>query len=314
MRIVPYQALRENAAWINLSGRGYIRVGDEDRARLLHAMTTNHVQQLQPGQGCYAFFLNATGRILGDSHILCADDAFLLDTEPETHGKIAQHIERYVIADAVTVEDLSDKVSVLAVEGPAADAIALRMGIDKPPAAGNWTTWNAWQVAAISVTGLPGFRFYGPRLEESQMIGWFAGMGLVEAGRPEWDPVRIENARPRYGDDISEQQIPHETQLLHAIHFSKGCYLGQEIVERVRSRGHVNRKLVQLKVEGKQAPAAKTKLTADGKEVGEITTAAYSPANDCVMALGYVRVEHGKPGSKLDAGGASAEVTDRAPA
>ena len=99
-----YQALRESAAWIDLSGRGKIRVTGEDRARLLHAMTTNDVQNLKPGDACYAFFLNAQGRILADVNILCFEDHFLLDTEPETARKVFEHLDKFIIADDVTLE------------------------------------------------------------------------------------------------------------------------------------------------------------------------------------------------------------------
>ena len=103
-----YTALREDAAWLDLSGRGKIRATGEDRARLLHAMTTNQVETLQPGEGCYAFFLNAQGRILADVNLLCFEDHFLLDTEPETRTKVYEHLDRYIIADDVTLEDQTE--------------------------------------------------------------------------------------------------------------------------------------------------------------------------------------------------------------
>ena len=115
-----YTALRESAAWIDLAGRGVIRLTGEDRARLLHAMTTNQVEKLQPGSGCYAFFLNAQGRILADVNILCFEDHFLLDTEPEVRTKVYEHLDRYIIADDATLEDRSAATAVLAIEGPRA--------------------------------------------------------------------------------------------------------------------------------------------------------------------------------------------------
>jgi tRNA-modifying protein YgfZ len=117
----------------------------------------------------------------------------------------------------------------------------------------------------------------------------------------------VENRRPRYGVDFSEANIPQETQLLHALHFSKGCYLGQEIVERVRSRGHVNKQLAALHIEDTVVPAAGTKLTVDGKEVGEITSAVYSPALGGIAAFGIVRVEAAR-GGNLRAGDAPVKL------
>src|ERR1035441_4371789 len=113
-----YNELREGAAWLDVSGRGKIRVAGEDRARLLHAMTTNHIQQLTPGTGCYAFFLTAQGRILADVNVLCRQDSFLLDTEPETLQRLVEHLDKFIIADDVTLEDLTPALATITVEGP----------------------------------------------------------------------------------------------------------------------------------------------------------------------------------------------------
>src|SRR5712692_8434989 len=113
-----YQALRESVGYLDLSARGKIFVTGEDRVRLLHAMTTNHIQQLQPGQGCYAFFLNAQGRILADVNLLVLPDRILLDLEPELRERVYQHLDKYIIADDVTLEDASDAWTALDVEGP----------------------------------------------------------------------------------------------------------------------------------------------------------------------------------------------------
>jgi aminomethyltransferase len=110
-----YNELRGGAAWLDVSGRGKIRVAGEDRARLLHAMTTNHIQQLTPGTGCYAFFLTAQGRILADVNVLCRQDSFLLDTEPETLQKLVEHLDKFIIADDVTLEDLTPALATIAV-------------------------------------------------------------------------------------------------------------------------------------------------------------------------------------------------------
>src|SRR5271168_5291981 len=123
-----YEALMTSAALLDLSRRGRIRLTGEDRARLLHAMTTNHVQQLKPGDGCYAFFLNAQGRILGDVNLFCLEDHFLLDTEPETRHKLFEHLDRYIIADDVTLTDETDRLSTIAIEGPEAPAILTKIG------------------------------------------------------------------------------------------------------------------------------------------------------------------------------------------
>jgi aminomethyltransferase len=309
MRSAPYQALRESAAWIHLAGRGVIYATGADRARLLHAMTTNHIQQLQPGQCEYAFFLNAQGRILADVNVVCTEEAFLLDTEPSTRATVYQHLDRYIIADDVTLDDRSDHAAVIALEGPRSRQLLLEIGVDPPPDRGRWTAWNTWIAAGITAAGGSGYRFFVPAAEKDSLVSWLTGLGIVEAGEPELRVVRLENAHPRYGIDFSERYIPHETQLLHAIHFNKGCYLGQEIVERVRSRGLVNRKLVGLRMAGSQPPEPKTKITSEGKDIGEITSAAYSPALGHVVAMGYVRVEQLAANAPMEAAGVEVKVT-----
>src|SRR5205085_9556148 len=135
-------ALREGAAWLDLSGRGKIRAVGEDRARLLHAMTTNQVETLKPGEGCYAFFLTAQGLILADANLLCFEDHFLIDTEPETRTKVYEHLDRYVIADDVTLEDQTLRIATIAIEGPKAAAALAEMGAPVPLAPYSWMSWK----------------------------------------------------------------------------------------------------------------------------------------------------------------------------
>ena len=130
-----YEALRTAAAAIDLTGRGKIRLTGEDRVRLLHAMTTNHIEQLTPGTGCYAFFLNAQGRIIGDVNVFVMPEYLLLDTEPATSRKIYEHLDKFIIADDVTLEDLTDTWATVAVEGPNAEAILADLGAPVPTAA-----------------------------------------------------------------------------------------------------------------------------------------------------------------------------------
>jgi tRNA-modifying protein YgfZ len=295
-----YQALRESAAWLDLTARGKLFASGEDRARLLHAMTTNQVKELQPGQGCYAFFLNPQGRILADANLLILPDRILIDCEPEVRERLYQHLDKFIIADDVTLEDASESLPAFAVEGPTAAEALAAMGAPIPDAPGAHVEWNERIVARISSTGEPGFRIFGAKPDLSALTPADAESARV---------VRLEHAKPRYGEDIFETTLPQETQQAHALNFTKGCYIGQEIVERIRSRGHVNRLLVGLRIESSEPPPAGTKLSAAGADAGEITSAAFSPALGKVVALGYVRAQHAAPGSKLMAGEATASVS-----
>jgi aminomethyltransferase len=285
-----YRALRESAARIDLA-RPRIKVTGEDRARLLHAMSTNHVQQLQPGQGCYAFFLTAQGRILADANLLCFEDHFLLDCEPETVDKLYAHLDKFIIADDVTLE--MDTRPGAAIEGPRAAEI---LGADPSQPESSWTELDGRTVARLSMSGQLGYRIIGD-----------AGLaGLPNASAEDILAVRLENGKPRYGEDIFDTTLPQETQLSHALHFSKGCYIGQEIVERIRSRGQVKWLLSRMRIQGTEPPQRGARIMAQEKEAGEITSAAYSPAFGEIRALGYVRAEYLRAALKVN--GASADT------
>jgi tRNA-modifying protein YgfZ len=296
-----YVALRESAAWIDLSGRGKIRVLGEDRARLLHAMTTNDVQSLSSGEGCYAFFLNAQGRILGDANIFCRDDYFLLDTEPETRSKLFEHIDRYIIADDVTLEDATAHLATIAIEGPQASAVLERLGAPVPEADFATQGWGNRMVARVNSTGAGGFFIFLPTEEKADLV---AALNLAEAPQAtagEARTIRIEHGRPRYGEEITERYLVQETEQLQAVHFSKGCYLGQEIVERVRSRALIHRVLRRLEIDLPEGapPAAGSKLKAGEAPAGEIASAVFSPALGKVIAIAYVRTAFAEPGTEI---------------
>ena len=225
-----YQALRASAAWLDLSARGKLRASGEDRARLLHAMTTQHVEQMQPGDGCYAFFLNAQGRILGDANLFCRQDSFLIDTEPETRQKLFDHIDRYIIADDVTIEDVTGQLANIAIEGPDGAAVLANLGAPVPESDYAARTWNERLVARVSSTGAGGFSVILSAQEKEEFIALLRAAGIAEASPEDARIVRIEHGRARYGEEITERYLVQETGQLHAVHFSKGCYLGQEIV------------------------------------------------------------------------------------
>jgi folate-binding protein YgfZ len=306
-----YDALRNRAAWIDLSARGKIKLTGEDRARLLHAMTTNHIQQLTPGSGCYAFFLNDKGRVLADANVLCRPDYFLLDVEPETREPLYQHLDRFIIADDVTLEDLTEAVAMVAVEGPqAADALQ-RAGVPIPDAEYSSLDWGDAAgsfIVRLSSTGSPGFFIFVPSSDKAALLTRLEAAGAEPADAEAARVVRLEHGKPRYSEDISERFLAQEANQPHALHFSKGCYLGQEIVERVRSRGQIHRMLMPLILDTADPPAPGAKLEFKGTGAAEITSAAYSPALGKVVALAYVRTEHARPHEEMTLGDVRAEV------
>jgi tRNA-modifying protein YgfZ len=299
-----YTALREHSAWLDLSARGKIKVSGEDRARLLHAMTTNHVQQLKPGGGCYAFFLNAQGRILGDVNLFCFEDHFLLDTEPETRHKLFDHLDRYIIADDVTLSDETENIATISIEGPQAAQTLTHLCSPVPEMAYSTATCGPCTVARVDSTGAGGFFLFTLIDDKPRLIRDLEIAGAVPATPYEATIVRLEHGRPRYGEEITERFLVQETGQLQAIHFSKGCYLGQEIVERVRSRAQIHRILRRLEIDSIEIPPSGTKF-----EGGEIVSAVLSPALGKVVAMAYVRTSNSEPGAELSVAGAPARVT-----
>lgn len=305
-----YEALRAGSAWIDLSPRGKIRVTGEDRARLLHAMSTNDVKNLAEGAGVYAFFLNDKGRILADAIIYNLRDSLFLDTEPETAASLWGHLDRYIIADDVTLEDETATWAAIGIEGPASLESAMGLGISVPDTPYGVRQWGDGFVAHAASSAEAGVRIFLPVAEKESFIDRLKTAGIPEASASEGRVVRIENGIPRYGEDITERYLAQETQIPKALHLNKGCYLGQEIVERVRSRGQVHRLLSPIRVHSEIAPQPGTKLVTEAGPVAEITSAVYSPALGEVVGFAYVRNEalQTKPGVMVAGTGVSASV------
>jgi folate-binding protein YgfZ len=285
-----YEALRDAVAWIDLSNRGKIRVSGEDRLRLLHAMCTNDVQELAPGAALYAFFLNDKARILADAFVYNLGETLFLDTEPETRIKLSEHLDRYIIADDVTLGDASESTAAIGLEGPGSLEVAGQTGI---PVAEKFALerYGDGFTARVSSTGAEGLRIFLPTSQRNELIDRLQSAGAIPATADDARIVRLEHGIPRYGEEISERYLVQETQVNYAIHPNKGCYLGQEIVERVRSRGQVHRLLTPIRIASQTPPPAGTKLTSKGAEVAEISSAVYSPALHEVVGMAYVRSE-----------------------
>jgi tRNA-modifying protein YgfZ len=229
---------------------------------------------MAPGDSCYAFLLSAQGRILADIELLCLDDHFLIDTDAGLREKVYQHIRRYIIADQVELEDVTAKTASIGVEGPAASSL-------RPPP-------SDYTIAPFTVTGQPGYRIYCPAENKSSLVKQLESLGAKPATEGDARVVRIENGKPVYGEDIRDTTLPQESGQMQAISFTKGCYLGQEIVERIRALGKVHKTLQRLELEGAEPPAPGTTLKVDGRDA-EITSSVYSPHFNKVIALAYVR-------------------------
>jgi len=259
------RAVREGAGLFALSSRGVIEVGGDDRARWLNGMLTNDIEALDEGasrSGCYALLLTREGRLVTDLHVLALRDAILLELERGAVGECLAHLGKYIVADDVVPADRSEAERRLALEGPRAGevlaaATGSRISLEE----------HAWKevgisgipvrVAAWSLSGEPGYQLFVP----GEMAGAVrealrdAGRdrGLVEADEATLEVLRIEAGTPRFGCEIDGSVLPAEARLDRAI--AKGCYLGQEVVERLRSRGRVGHLLVGLRFQADALPS-----------------------------------------------------------
>ena len=306
-----YSALRESAAWLDVSARGKIRVLGEDRQGFLHAISTQAIEDLPPGQGVYAYFLNVQGRIQTDAYLWVFPSHVLIETEPETAQGLVRHLEKYIIMDDVVLEDTTAALAALALEGPGAEEIATRLFRDPPLENHAHREVDGVTILRASLTGEPGFRFLTEAGRAKALAEKLAKAGAVEAAAADFRTVRVENQVPRFGEDFFDTTIPHETQRLDAVSFTKGCYLGQEIVERVRSRGQVNRLLAGVEVETDTAPPGGSVILFKDREAGRLTSPVFSPRLGRVAGFGLLRREAADPGAAIIVEGQPGRVRER---
>jgi folate-binding protein YgfZ len=291
-------ALRAHAGVYAATATGWLRVTGNDRLRWLSGMLTNAVQQLAPGTGNYSFLLSAQGRIQGDCYAYHRDDGVLLQTAAAQIPQILAHLDHFIIMDDVELTDVSAAWHGICLTGPASPDLLRALSLPAEPLAPiglrpfTRNGSDGLLIAAYSPT-VPNFEIWSASAAEStSILAALLAAGAVECAAPAVEAHRILSGVPRYGIDIRDRDLPQETAQPRALNFSKGCYLGQEIVERIRSRGAVHRTFTGYLLDGSLPPVG-TELSLDGKPMGEITSAATvpTPHDERLLALGYIRRE-----------------------
>jgi folate-binding protein YgfZ len=299
-----YAALRDSAALVDLAYRARVHVTGADRVEFLHGMLSNDVRRLGSGDGCAALVLTDQARVVAQCVVLALADAILLDARARAAARAVSALARYVVADDVELA-LDDTTHAIGVLGPGAVDALVRCGIAAPPSAAYAHALVDSDAGPVRVVRLPapgagGFACLVPR---SAALAWWAAAIRAEvpaAGFTAFETLRVENGVPADDVDVGPDTLALEAPLEPAISFGKGCYLGQEVVERVAARGHVNRTLVPLVVEGAIVPRPGDVIAAAGRDVGRVTSAAWSWRLEQPVALGYVRREHAAAGSRVD--------------
>lgn len=312
-QLSQYTAARDRAAFATLPRTQVLLTGN-DRATLLHKFCTQEVLALQPGQGGEAFICTVQGKILGYVYFFVGAGAIVLDSAPSQADTLIKHLDKYVIREDVQFTDLSAAQREVVVVGPrAAEALTALAGQGPPAAlyAHTTTTIAGCDVALRRTPYIAGDCFFLAVAEAqvTTLCDALRSAGVASSDEAVIDALRIESATPLYGIDISIDNLPQEiARDAQAIHFRKGCYLGQETVARIDALGHVNKLLVPLALGEKTPVPVGTELLAGDKVVGRITSSAWSPQQQRWLALGFVRREHAKPSSKLQSTAGEAEV------
>ncbi len=306
-----YDVATKHVGLIGRGNRAILALRGGDRADWLQGFVTNEVKGLRPGAGNYAFATDRMGRVVFDVNVLVRDDAVWLDLDRDRVAGARKHLDRYIITEDVAIEDLTGAVVRFGLLGPGAAELAQRIGLDGLSALARLQSLRI-DVAGMEViavrhdfAGVLGAELIVTQPDAAEAVRaalWSAGepLGIAEVSAEALDVLRIEAGIPWMGRDISEDTLPPETgQIDRGISYQKGCYLGQEIIERMRSRGGLARQLVGLKLDGATPPVPGAVVEVEGSATGNVTSVCMSPAVGATIGLGYVRPAHAAPGTTV---------------
>jgi len=316
-----YYALTQSTGLLDLSFRGRLCLTGADRVRFLHGQVTNDIKALREGQGCYAAIVNAKGRMEADANVYCLKDELLLDLEPGYITGVITRLEKYLVADDVQVVPVSELYALLSLQGPGAEkCLSDSRLVPRVPSAELQITNSASEYGELyaarhSRASAPGFDLFIPAGQLQQAMEDLLKVVAAEGGRlAGWNALemaRIEAGIPRYGADMDQTNFPQEAAIEgRAVSYSKGCYIGQEVLNRIHTMGHVNRTLCGLRFTPETAalPTAGEKIFLAQKEVGQITSAVSSLRWKTPIALAYLRKEAAEPASSVVVRTAGAEL------
>jgi folate-binding protein YgfZ len=303
-----YRVVREGGAGlIDLSPRGRIEVDGSEAVQFLNGLITNDVKTLKPGTWMRAAFPNVQGRLLAEVRVLrLGDGRFLFDAEAASTERVLKTLERFTLAGDFRVKDLTEEVALISVQGSGAgDVVRLLFGeeasrLDRGRVGQlNWKDRPIHFIRA-SHTAEDGFDCYVSAADGALLWDAFLNSGARPVGYEALDMLRIEAGVPRYGADTDETNVVLEAVADDAVSFTKGCYVGQEIIARIHWRGHVAKKLTGLRFDDAGETKAGDKIaTTDGKEIGRLTSLTFSPRLEALIALGYVKYDYLAPGTAV---------------
>ena len=309
-----YGRLREDVGMVEFSGRTKIEMTGSDRVRFLHNLCTNDIQSLQVGYGCEAFVTSIQARIVGHVLVFATKDSLVINTVPAQYEKLSAHLDHFRIIDDIQFHDRTQEWNEVLLSGPRAQAVLRELSYWPE----DWSepsllehqeiqigTVNGW-LRKVEFTGCDDYLLSSP--ERRPLVESLLKAGVNPVGTDAFEALRLEAGYALYGPDISEANFPQEIgRDGSTISFSKGCYLGQETVARLDAYGHVNKHLVSLTIDGEVCPEMSAPLFREDKEVGRLTSVAYSPEKG-IVALGYVSRGNHEQNTKIRVGSLESEV------
>jgi len=298
--ISEYSAVRDGGAGlIDLSSRGRILVSGSEAVMFLNGLITNDIKTLALNSWMPAAFANVQGRLLAAVRIVHRDDGFLIDTESATRETVITLLDRFTLAGDFRLKDLTDETAMFSVQGRRAPEIISRVFGEEAASVERQKIVNAkFGDASVTVirathTAEDGFDLFTDAYNGAKLLDGLTAAGAVCISNDTFETLRIEAGVPLYGIDMDENNVVTETNLDDAVSFTKGCYLGQEIIVRIKHRGHVAKKLSAVVLEDSTPVPRNSKIiSSEGKEIGRITSSTFSPRLDRPIALGYLKYDY----------------------
>jgi len=300
-----YKRARHDVGLVDRGHFGILELTGRDRATFLHALVSNEVKALSPGQGCAATLLDVHGKVQVVLVVWVVADRIFVVTPPAMARKTAEALDHYLFSEKVVIRDVSGETALLVLVGPKAPETSERLMGARPPA----TAWAHVEgklgeiplrlVSGGGETGEAEVWIAGPAAEAPKIWDALVAAGARPLGLVAFESLRIEAGTPVFGHDVDESVLLPEIPFANLASESKGCYPGQEVVVRIRDRGHVNRVLRGLVLEGDQVAPSGAEVIADGAPVGRVTSATWSFGLGRPIALAFLRRQHAEPGSAV---------------
>ena len=306
--LAEYTAACEGVVVHDASYFGRLRATGEDVLDLINRLSTNEVVSLQPGQGAPTVLTTDRGRILDLITVLNLDDHILVGTSPETRDRVIEWIDKYTIADDATFEDVTNDTAMLSLSGPGGESLLSEYAVEAVKSLDAYGSTNATiagvETVAIrkGLAGLAGFDLVMAAGDAESVWGELTAAGAVPMGMEAYDVLRVEGGAPVYDRELGESFNPLETGLWGSISFTKGCYIGQEVIARLDTYQKVQKHLVRLSFSSGVAVEAGASLATAGREVGHVTSVVKLPTTGELVGMGYVRREAAEVGTQIGIG------------